>query len=240
MSTIPEGCRAGCVCGHGGGLCTSSVSIFQGLSQEDQQSLVRIARHVDISKGQTLYHAGDPADRIIVLRYGRLKLSRLNAEGGELLLGILKQGEVMGEDSLYTGTRYDADLIAMEDLGVCLISSEAVSQLVLKRPALGISLLNSLGRKLHEARVLNEILTRRQATARLAGFLLSSLITQQEPVLQLGREEIAASIGLRRETVSRALGQLAGLQCIRLQGYRRIELIDAGMLRTVFENDAVL
>ncbi len=223
-------------CGRCGQLCTSGISIFGGLDREDQRSLIKIARHVDIKKGQVLFETGDQANRIIAMRYGRLKLRRLTAEGQEMVLGYLGSGEVMGEDTLYADALYDMDLVAAEDSGVCLIQAEAVSALALSRPQLGVGLLNSLGKKLHAARQLTDVLSRRQATARLAGFLLH----QGAGELSLSREEMAASVGLRRETVSRALATLSRLGAIQLSGYRRVRVVDPVALQEIFSEDAVL
>lgn len=232
--------EAGGLCGHCGRSCAASVSIFTSLTKEDQDSLMQISQHLDIKRGQTLFSAGSLADRIIVLRYGRIKLSRLTAEGQEIVLGFLEKGDVMGEDTLYAGTLYSSDLVALEDSGVCLIRADAVTGLVLKRPQLGAGLLHSLGQKLHDAQMLNEILSRRQATSRLAGFLLRGLDKPDGQVQRLSQEDIGSSVGLRRETVSRALNQLADRGYISLEGYRRITVRDPASLRKLYQEDAVL
>lgn len=228
-------------CGHAScqqcGACTSKVSIFADLPEEDQLSLRRIARHVELQKGQTLFHTGDQANRIIVLRHGRLKLRRQTAEGQEIVMGFLEEGEVLGEDSLYANVPYDSDLVALVDSGVCLILADRVTDLAFRRPQLGASLLRSLGQKLHEARELNDILSRKQAAARLAGFLLHQLTRQPDAVLRLTREDIASSIGLRRETVSRALQRFERMGIVRLAGYRMLQVTQPEVLRLLYEED---
>lgn len=222
------------------GLCTGGISIFSGLSLEEHRSLVRIARHVDVAKGQTLFHAGDKTGRIIAMRFGQLKLRRISPDGQELVTGYLAAGETMGEDSLYADTVYDVDLVATEDSGTCLISAEAITRLVLVNPQLGAALLRSLGQKLHDARYMAEILSKKQATSRVAGFLLRNLQGQEGGELRLSQEDLGNQVCLRRETVSRALKALEQQGCIRLTGYRSIQIKQPDCLKDIFFDDVVL
>ncbi|NLX83126.1 MAG: Crp/Fnr family transcriptional regulator [Clostridiales bacterium] len=230
-------------CGHCAaccGLCTGGISIFSGLTLEEHRSLVRIARHVDVAKGQTLFHAGDKTGRIIAMRFGQLKLRRISPDGQELIMGFLSAGETMGEDSLYADTVYDADLVATEDSGTCLISADAITSLVLVNPQLGAALLRSLGQKLHDARYMTEILSKKQATSRIAGFLLRDLNRQPGGEFRLSQEDLGNQVCLRRETVSRSLKTLEQLGCIRLTGYRSIQVLKQDCLQDIFLDDVVL
>lgn len=222
------------------GLCTGGISIFEGLTLEEHRSLVRIARHVEVSRGQTLFHAGDTTGRIIAMRYGQMKLRRITPDGQEMVIGFLNAGEAMGEDSLYANTVYDVDLVATEDSGACLISAEAITKLILINPSLGAALLRSLGQKLHDARYMADVLSKRQATSRVAGFLLRHLEKRDGDSISLSQEDLGMQVSLRRETVSRALKSLEQSGCIRLKGYRHIQILDAVRLADIFYEDLVL
>lgn len=236
--TSTQGCCGQCAscCG----LCTGGISIFSGLTLQEHRSLVRIARHVNVSRGQTLFHMGEKTGRIIAMRFGQLKLRRISPEGQELVVGFLNAGEAMGEESLYADTVYNVDLVATEDSGACLISAEAITGLILQNPQLGAALLRSLGQKLHDARFMTDILSKKQATSRIAGFLLQHPGGVQGSQIQLSQEDLGSQVSLRRETVSRALKALEQLQCIRMSGYRCIQVLDQEHLKTIFYDDAVL
>lgn len=65
--------------------------------------------------GQKLYAAGDPADRLYILRTGRLGAFR-HEEGQEpLFLGVIRPGEPAGEMALVAEVPHSADVVALRD-----------------------------------------------------------------------------------------------------------------------------
>ncbi len=224
-------------CGPCGRLCTSKISIFAALDEEAQQNLVRVAQRRDFKRGEAVFRAGDPADSILIVRFGRVKLSRAAPDGQEIVMAILSQGDVTGEQTLYSGETRGVDATALEESGTCLISVSAIADLVLRRPDLGVRLLRSVGRKLSDAQRLVEILSRRHAQARLAGFLLLQAERAADGAVELSHEDIAASVNLSRETVTRKLATLEKEGAICLPGYRRIQLRDPSALRAAYLAD---
>ncbi len=219
------------------GLCTRRISIFQGLSDEAHLSLVRSAQHRDFKRGDTVFLSEDQADSILILRYGRIKLSRVMKDGQELVLDILSDGDVIGEQTIYSGESIDMDGTAMEDCGVCLISAQAIAEIVMRQPEVGVRLLHSIGRKLHDAHHLAEILSRRHARARIAGFLLLRTEHARNNEVELSHEEIAASLSLSRETITRKIAEMSQAGMVRSSGYRRILVQDRPALQAAFIAD---
>ena len=229
-----QGCDG---CAESSCLCTAKVSIFAGLSQDSQRRLVRIAHHRDFRRGETVFRSGDKADSILIVRFGKLKLSRISPDGQEVVLDLLSGGDVIGEQTLYSGEVRGMDGIALEDCGICLISVSAIAELVMHQPDMGVRLLHSMGRKLSDAQRLVEILSCRHAQARLAGFLLLRLERAQTGTVDLSHEDIASSINLSRETVTRKLALLEEAGLIRLAGYRRILVREPLALRAQYLAD---
>ena len=229
-----QGCEG---CAERSCLCTAKVSIFAGLSEEGQRKLVRIAHHRDFRRGETVFLAGDKADSILIVRFGKLKLSRVSPEGQEVVLDLLSGGDVIGEQTLYSGDVRGMDGIALEDCGICLISVSAIAELVMHQPDMGVRLLQSIGRKLSDAQRLVELLSCRHAQARLAGFLLLRWERAQGGTIDLSHEDIASSINLSRETVTRKLALLEETGLIRLAGYRCILVREPLALRAQYLAD---
>lgn len=229
-----RGCKGNPACN---GLCTKRISVFQGLSDEAHLSLVRLAQHRDFRRGDTVFLSEDRADSILILRYGRIKLSRILKDGQELVLGILSGGDVTGEQTIYSGENMDMDATALEDCGICLISAQAIAGLVMRRPDVGVRLLHSIGRKLHDAQHLVEILSRRRALARLSGFLLLHAERAGNGAIELSHEEIAASLSLSRETVTRKLAEMSRAGMVSSSGYRQIRVLDRSALQAAFMAD---
>ncbi len=224
-------------CAGDGCLCTAKVSLFAGMSVEGQRNLVHIAQHRDFRRGEIVFHARDRADSVLIVRFGRLKLSRISPEGQEIVLDILPPGAVMGEHTLYSGEVRGMDGTALEDCGICLISVSAIADLVIRQPDMGVRLLQSIGRKLSDAQRLVEILSCRHATARLAGFLIFQSERLGGGEVDLSHEDIASSINLSRETVTRKLAAFEREGLVSLAGYRCILLSNPPALRAAYLND---
>ncbi|HBE85884.1 MAG TPA: hypothetical protein DDW53_11415, partial [Lachnoclostridium sp.] len=189
-------------------LCTSKIPLFEPLSIEEQKELISRARHLDYKRGETVFHEYDPADKILVIRYGKVKISRYSLEGKEYVLDILAEGDIYGEQNIFGGITLEANAIALGECGVCLISLTDIQELILKKPEIGVKLLNVVGKKLSIANELVQLLSVNDAKARIAGFLLFRSSRIKGETIELTRDDISAYINVRRETISRKLGEL--------------------------------
>ncbi|WP_395673239.1 patatin-like phospholipase family protein [Phenylobacterium sp.] len=90
-----------------------------------QAAVQRETTWFSLPGGQPLYVAGDPADRLYVVRAGRLGAFR-REEGQETqFLGVIRPGEPAGEMALIAGSPHSADVIALRDTEVVGLSREA-------------------------------------------------------------------------------------------------------------------
>lgn len=228
-STCPGEGRCACA-----GLCTARISVFQPLSLEDQRLLKQKARHRHVPAGTCIFSENDPADQILVIHRGRVKLNRYTAEGREHVLDIIAPGGIYGEQGLFSGRRHEVNAIAMEDADYCAFYRADVEALILGHPEVGVKMLAVLGDKYARVRAMHELLTINDAKGRLAGYLVHRMKEEGDASLSLSRAQIAASINLRMETVSRKLGELAQEGLVAVSGHTAIRILNAGRLEEIF------
>lgn len=217
-------------------LCTSKITLFESLTQEEQKELVVKAQHLDYKKGDIVFSETDAADKIMIIRYGKIKINRYSLEGKEYVLDILMEGDVYGEQNIFGGKDFEANAVSLGESGVCLISHSDIQNLILKRPEVGIKILNVVGEKLSLTNELVQLLSINDAKARVAGFILFRGSRIKGEIIELTREDMAAYINVRRETISRKLGELQSEGAIKLEGNRKVHILNTDMLRDVFEN----
>lgn len=217
-------------------LCTSKIPLFQALSIEEQKELIAKARHLDCKRGETIFCEHDPADRILIVRFGKVKINRHSLEGKEYVLDVLAAGDIYGEQNVFGGQAFEANAVALGPCGVCLISLADIQQLILKNPEIGVKLLSVVGQKLAAANELVRLLSVNDAKARIAGFLLFRSRRIQSETVELTRDDIAAYINVRRETISRKLNELRTEGAVALSGNRKIQVLNKDILRDIFEN----
>lgn len=223
-----------CTCCHNG-LCTSKIALFSMLSHDEQHELISKSKHLDFKKGDIIFRESDSADKIIIVRFGRIKLNHFSAEGKELVTDILVESDIFGEQNIFSGGSYNVNAVALENTGVCMISQSDIQKMVLERPEAGVKLLNVIGSKLSSANEIIELLSINDAKSRLAGFLLYRSNRVKKDIIELSRDDIAAYINLTRETISRKLSELKDEGIIELNGQRKINIIDKESLREILE-----
>lgn len=224
-------------CNHCSKLCTSKIPLFEPLSLEEQTELVSKARHLDYKRGETVFCEYDPADKIMVIRYGKVKINRYSLEGKEYVLDILTEGDIYGEQNIFGGKAFEANAVSLGECGVCLISLTDIHELILRKPEIGVKILNVVGQKLSAANELVQLLSVNDAKARVAGFLLFRSSRIKGETIELTRDDISAYINVRRETISRKLGELQREGAIALEGNRKIHVRNKDILRDAFENE---
>lgn len=217
-------------------LCTARISIFQFLSQKEQEQLVKAAGHRHVASGTIIFSQDDPADRILVVHRGKIKLCHFSLEGKEYVLDIIGPGDIYGEQRLFSGLKQEVNAVALENSSFCEIHKRDIEALIMKQPAVGIRMLEELGAKYSRVSRLHEILSINDARGRLAGFLLHTSGEAGDKTLRIARETISASINLRTETISRKLREMEEEGLVALEGHKVIRLLDPEGLRTVFDS----
>ncbi|MDF2949939.1 MAG: transcriptional regulator, Crp/Fnr family [Sedimentibacter sp.] len=217
-------------------LCTSKIALFSMLSNDEQLELISKSKHLDFKKGDIIFRESDPSDKIMIVRFGKIKLNHFSVEGKELVTDILVESDIYGEQNIFSGGNYDVNAVALEDSGVCMISQSDIQKMVMNRPEAGVKLLGAIGSKLSSANEIIDLLSINDAKARLAGFLIYRMKRTNKEIIELSRDDIAAYTRLTRETVSRKLSELKEEGVIEVSGHKKIKIIDKETLRDISES----
>ena len=153
--------------------------------------------------GATITRQGDEVALPGFIERGLVRLSAVSADGREVVLGLLGPGDVLDECALIgarspvTASVVDAATIRRVDLGVGAESAATIATALARRLGTTSALLEEA--MLHDVRT--RLLRRLQdlAAGRHAGMRLP-----------LTQDELGRMIGASRETVNRALRDLAG------------------------------
>lgn len=89
-----------------------------------------------LSGGSALYLAGEPADSLYWLRTGRLAALQANHDHDGPLIGLIHPGEPVGEMALIGGGAHSADVVALRDCEISVVSHKAFFEAVNREPAL--------------------------------------------------------------------------------------------------------
>ena len=187
--------------------------------------------------GVTLFHGGDDTGAVLIVRSGQAKVTVLDRDGHEVILGFRGPGELLGELSTVDGAPRSATATALEPMTALGIPGDAFRHLLDHRPALARTLLGVLAARLREADRQRLEFSAYDVPGRLARRLVELAERFGEPAddgveitLALSQGELAGWASCSREAVSKALATLRGLGWIETTR-RRIVVRDVDALR---------
>jgi CRP-like cAMP-binding protein len=194
-----------------------SVSIFSDLDGASVAALERLADVREYPEGAVVVSQDDPGDSLFVLVTGRVKVVLYGDSGREIILSIFKSpGDFFGEMSLLDNQPRSATVMAAERSRLLVLSRRDFQAHIEAHPRTALRVLTELSRRLRQADSVIGNLALLDVYGRLAGKLRElaqadgeeteeGVVLRQRPT----QAEIAATIGTSRETVSRALSDLA-------------------------------
>lgn len=206
--------------------CATPSPLLSFLPGKARLRLVRYSSQKDCARGETLFREGQPIRSVLFIVAGKVKLCRYDAEGEEHIFDILHDGDTVWDGLLMENTVYPYAAVCLTPVRLCLVGRGEFLRLLGEQPQIAMTLISLLGRKLRQANEKNLLLSVRDPRLRLAGFLLDRDRRCIGPDIELKLDDIAASVGLRPETVSRGLSRFERDGLIRRTGQGRILVVD--------------
>ncbi len=202
-----------------------SIPFLDNMPEEQKKYLQERAVKKTYPKKSLLFHEGEHVDSIYIIRKGRVKLTRFDASGNEQIVGIFSDNETIWEGLLMKGSRFPYSAECLTRSSVCVLKRDEIMN-VLNDPYVMFDVLAMLSQKLHDANERILVLSVKEPKNRLAAFLLYRKKRSSEDIMQLTLDNIAASISLRPETVSRKLSELIDEGYIEKVGKSGIRILD--------------
>jgi CRP/FNR family transcriptional regulator len=193
-----------------------------------RRTIVGQAAAIFMERGEILYVAGDPADRIYVVLEGALQIEypeRQNRRGR--VAAILEAPALLGECQVLHGLPWSGTGVVLRPLVALGIHKEQLEALILAHPRFALQLYREVTWRFLraiEGWKASPSVTPERALARYVLGHLVALGTSRRtcPALALTQQELGRASGLRRETVNRLLRRWAR------QGWLRA--VPAGLL----------
>lgn len=143
---------------------------------------------------------------------GKVKLATLGENGKEHIVKLVQEGDITGENAIFSNTKHHHSAIAIEDTLACFIPKEAFILSLQNSQMMTMDVLQSLALKLENSQEKQVDLAQKTVKERLANTLLSFRDAYGESKegflnIKFSREEIADFIGTSTETVIRLLSE---------------------------------
>lgn len=124
-----------------------ALEIFQALSPEERDTILRLATIRKLRRGELLVRQGDVAETVYYVLRGKFDVLR----DGNHLVAEIGAGEPVGEIAFFGGLTRTANVRASRDSDVLELTKDVYAQISASVPALTTAILRSFGRRLAAA-----------------------------------------------------------------------------------------
>lgn len=210
--------------------------LFAALDQESLAQLAGAATLMPVPRGTMIVQEGEKAKGLHLVVEGLVKISHISPEGQELVMHLIRPGNLFGEAAVFQQSTYPASAVAENNCRIVFIPAEKLFALIQNKPELALAMLEALSARLRLFARKVEAAHDRNALERLAAYLCHRL--QIKPgsntiTLDVSQETLGSMLGIRRETLSRMLSQLESDGLVA-KDKKQLTVLDAQGLAAIF------
>jgi CRP-like cAMP-binding protein len=148
-------------------------SLFKGLSDRELNGIAALVKKQQLQSRMAILEEGrSGGDKLYLLNRGKVKVSRMNAEGKEVVLTMLGAGDFFGEMSLIDGSSRSADVTAVETSELFAIRGKDFLKLLKQNSTVSMNLMQVLCRRIRRSDSQIKSLTLMNSMGRIAATLL--------------------------------------------------------------------
>jgi CRP/FNR family transcriptional regulator, cyclic AMP receptor protein len=207
------------------------VPLFATLREAQLAGLADKLRTRSYRSGEVIFHQDDPGSALHIIRSGRVKITTASPEGEEIIMAIMDEGDSFGEIALLDGEPRSANAVAMEATRTLTLDRSDFLYVMHRNPEMISAVLAAVAAGWRRTSHLLEDAFFLDMPGRLAKRLLE--LTEKHGVrtdtgieidLSLTQQDLAAAVGVSRESLNKQLGlfQERGLVII---GKKRITIL---------------
>lgn len=215
--------------------------LLAALDEGDLQRLAGRLQQRTVRARQPVFLQGEVGHELFLLLSGAIRIVAEGAEGREITLALLTDGNFFGDMALLDGHPRSASAIALEDCEILVLRQSDLFEVLERSPASVRRLLAFLSERLRRANERIHDLSLLTVRQRLAGVLRDVAIREGESAedgillpASINHRVLAETLSTSRETVSREIAELRARGLVAQVG-RRIRVLDAEGLKGLIE-----
>ncbi len=183
------------------------IALFEKISDKSLSALADICISKHISKRQTLFSEGNKGLCLYILVTGNIQLSKSTPDARDIVIRVVKPGEIFGEVILFEQDCYPVTAVALKTSMVYMVSKHQFSCL-LKNEDFSMDFFGTLMKKLRYLTSQIQYLSSHDVEDRLFLFIKDQFGKEEHVIPGLSKKDMAAAIGTTPETFSRLLLRL--------------------------------
>ncbi|MCF7817250.1 MAG: Crp/Fnr family transcriptional regulator [Kiritimatiellales bacterium] len=198
-------------------LYINASPFFKGLSEAHHNELSKICMLKQVKKRDYLFHEGDKGNSMFLLVAGNVQLHKNTEDGREVVIRMIKPGDVFAEVVLFEKERYPVSARAVTNADVLVFGKEGIHRLLAEEDFRNDFIALLMAKQRYLAERIQE-LTTKDVEHRFFTFLRSQYGEKETITTPLSKKDIAAAIGTTPESLSRLILRLTDDKIIDWQG----------------------
>jgi CRP-like cAMP-binding protein len=220
----------------------SQIPLLTDLPEALLESLVKSCRVEQVSRGDYIIERHDTSRRLFFLLSGQVRMLDMNRQGQEIALAIIDAPTHFGELAVIDGYPRSAAVQATTRCEIGSISPKDAETLIYSVPLVSKRVMQNMAAVIRKNNLHRLVLQQQNIANRLASYLLGQLPVGINPTQKVciknmpTQYDLGILLGTTRESISRALSQLAEEGLIKKEGKSLfIENVEA--LRGLLEDE---
>ena len=195
--------------------------LFRELPPATLDHITTYVRRRSVPKGTVIFRKGDPGVGLIGVLSGAVKISVASADGRDVVLNIIREGEVFGEIALLDGRARTADATTMSDCELMTIERREFIPFLRSQPDVTLKLMEILCSRLRRTSEQVQEVTFLNLSTRLAKTMIrlaeKAKDSDRGGKVTITQREISQIVGRSRESTNKRLRAWEKSGWIRLQ-----------------------
>ncbi|MFO8129344.1 MAG: Crp/Fnr family transcriptional regulator [Bacteroidales bacterium] len=212
--------------------CKVKSAAAETLNPHELDVLTRNCAELTLASGEYVIRQGTLSSHIAYIKKGLVKVHMTGPSGKDQILKISRPGVYIGIQTVLFDKVHRYSATALTESVLCYIDIDFFRSLIQKNPGFANEIIRFLctDELAYFERFANQL--QKQLNGRLADALLYFSEMSEDPLtieLPVTKTDLAGLIGVSRESVSRALRELADTGVIRMNG-RQIGILNMELL----------
>lgn len=123
----------------------NQINFFKCLPKDEIERLNRVTIMKNFKAKQVLFLQGEAGEHVYMLKRGTVKICKTLYNGNELILSIIKPGEIFGELEVFNEDSRHTQAVAHSQVLICILKRQELIDMISSNPELGLRLTKIIG-----------------------------------------------------------------------------------------------
>lgn len=215
--------------------CKFRSALFDKLTDEELSLISESKQTYNVSKGSTIYKAGQPIREFVYLVDGLVKLQKVSKDGRAQIVSIAQPLDFVGLLTVFSNEDYQYTITTLVDSTFCRIDLDIMRKVVSSNGQFALDILKYVSKISDEIIRHTYAINSKNLRGRIAMILLdfaNKHFQSDSFSLPISRKELAEIIDMTPENVIRILSEFRRDGLVNVKG-KHIEILNRNLLEKI-------